>query len=373
MYKNLVKNNQQQESEIFSTRNTTEVMKERNTMKTQSKSFARVVRPEEMKLILSIDRSGLLLTEMLNFETCQYSNCVFRHSLNNISYAQQADVLIFGPNYEQITLQVPAEVRQRQLWFVFSMESPAFSHNRFNKVINSFNGSMTYSRDSIPAHFPYGFMKQKAENTSEGIVDYAKHKTKGAYAYVSNCDSHQYNRLEVMKLLLTYVNGDIFGSCTNQQPCPRKGDDFTCEAKVHSQYRFYLAFENSLCKDYITEKFWKTLENRGYFIPVALGGLSIEEYTDVAPPDSFIHVYNFSSIEALGKYLQHLMNDDAAYNRYHEWRHSYTVTRETNKKSVCSLCESINHLESLRAAQSHLFADEWNNQSNCKNLANRSV
>ncbi|XP_067930579.1 glycoprotein 3-alpha-L-fucosyltransferase A-like [Watersipora subatra] len=373
MYKNLVKNHQQQESEIFSTQSTTEVIKQRSTMETQTNSSEEVVRAEQMKLILSIDQSGPWLSEMLNFEDCQYSNCVFRHSLNNISYAQQADVLIFGPNYEQITLQVPAEVRQRQLWFVFSLESPAFSHNRFNKVINSFNGSMTYSPHSIPAHFPYGLMKQKADNTSEGGVDYAKNKTKGAYAYVSNCYSHQYNRLETMRHLLTYVNGDIFGSCTNQQPCPRKGDDFTCEAKVHPQYRFYLAFENSLCKDYITEKFWKTLENRGYFIPVALGGLSIEEYTDVAPPDSFIHVYNFSSIEALGKYLQHLMNDDAAYNRYHEWRHSYTVTRETNKKSVCSLCESINHPESLRAAQSHLFADEWNNQSNCKNLANRSV
>ena len=216
MYKDLVKNYQQQESEVFSTQSTTDDMKQRSTMETQSESFARIVRAEEMKLILSIDQSGLLLSEMLNFETCQYSNCVFRHSLNNTNYAQQADVLIFGPNYEQITLQVPAEVRQRQLWFVFSMESPAFSHNRFNKIINSFNGSMTYSRDSIPAQFPYGFMKQKADNTSEGGVDYAKHKTKGAYAYVSNCDSHHCNRLEAMRHLLAYVNGDIFGSCTNQ-------------------------------------------------------------------------------------------------------------------------------------------------------------
>ncbi|XP_067930330.1 glycoprotein 3-alpha-L-fucosyltransferase A-like [Watersipora subatra] len=341
-------------------------------METQTNSSEGIVRAEQMKLILSIDQSGPSLSEKMNFKACQYSNCVFRHSLNNTNYAQQADALIFGPNYEQITLQVPATFRQRQLWFVFSMESPAFSHNRFNKVINLFNGSMTYSRDSIPAHFPYGFMKHKAENTSVDIVDYAKHKTKGAYAYVSNCNSHQYDRLETMRRLLTYVNGDIFGSCTNQQPCPTKGD-IICEAKVHSQYRFYLAFENSLCKDYITEKFWKALDNKGYFIPVALGGLSIEEYTDVAPPNSFIHAYNFSSMEALGKYLQYLINDDAAYNRYHEWRHSYTVTRKTNQKSVCSLCESINNPELIQTAQSRLFADEWNNQSNCRNLANRRV
>jgi len=39
---------------------------------------------------------------------------------------------------------------------------------------------------------------------------------------------------------------------------------------IFSQYKFYLAFENSLCTDYITEKFYQTL-NRD-IIPVVMGG-----------------------------------------------------------------------------------------------------
>ena len=30
-------------------------------------------------------------------------------------------------------------------------------------------------------------------------------------------------------------------------------------AAMKARYKFYLAFENSLCQEYITEKFWKAL------------------------------------------------------------------------------------------------------------------
>lgn len=321
-----------------------------------------------VKLIVSIDERGLSLREKFHFRGCEYSNCVFKHCLNNISLASQADALVFSPNSTQLSLlqKLPASVRQRQLWFVFSEESPAYLHNRFNKIINSFNGSITYSLDSVPAQFPYGYTIKEAANYSADI-NYAQNKTKGAYAYVSNCNSRQYNRLDYMRKLAEYIDVDIFGECTNHQPCPKKNDP-KCEAKMHSQYRFYLAFENSLCKEYITEKFWKTLKNEKNIIPVALGGLSVQEYTDVAPPDSFIHAYNFSSVETLGKYLQYLMTDDNAYNRYFAWRHNYKVTRKTNMQSVCKLCESINHPETLKSAQNQPFADMWNSKQNCKNL-----
>ena len=56
-------------------------------------------------------------------------------------------------------------------------------------------------------------------------------------------------------------------------------------------YKFYLAFENSNCKEYITEKFWRTL-NRTFAVPIVMGS---GNYKELAPPNSFIHVDDFAS------------------------------------------------------------------------------
>ena len=43
-------------------------------------------------------------------------------------------------------------------------------------------------------------------------------------------------------------------------------------------YKFYLSFENTLCKSYITEKFLYTFASKDGPIPIALGGLSTADY-----------------------------------------------------------------------------------------------
>ena len=63
---------------------------------------------------------------------------------------------------------------------------------------------------------------------------------------------------------------DSYGTC-GQKTCPnaRAGHDF-CFDDLSANHSFYLAFENSNCKDYITEKFWRTLTKP--VIPVVMGG-----------------------------------------------------------------------------------------------------
>ena len=54
--------------------------------------------------------------------------------------------------------------------------------------------------------------------------------------------------------------------------------------------KFYLSLENSLCKDYITEKFWKILPYN--VIPIVLNGVNM---TNIVPKHSYIDIKDFNS------------------------------------------------------------------------------
>ena len=60
----------------------------------------------------------------------------------------------------------------------------------------------------------------------------------------------------------------------------------------HTLFQFYLSFENSLCADYITEKFFKVLQYN--VIPVVMNGANM---STIAPPNSYIDMKDFANIK----------------------------------------------------------------------------
>ena len=58
----------------------------------------------------------------------------------------------------------------------------------------------------------------------------------------------------LVRSLQKHIPVDIYGKCS-RKPCP----DQVCFPMLDKDYKFYFAFENSLCEDYVTEKFFKVL------------------------------------------------------------------------------------------------------------------
>lgn len=69
---------------------------------------------------------------------------------------------------------------------------------------------------------------------------------------MSNCHARN-RRLQYARQLAKYIQVDIYGACGSHH-CPRA--DPNCLEMLDREYKFYLAFENSNCRDYITEKFF---------------------------------------------------------------------------------------------------------------------
>ena len=86
------------------------------------------------------------------------------------------------------------------------------------------------------------------------------------------------------------------------------------------EYYFYLAFENSICKDYVTEKFFNAMNQS--VIPITLGA---GDYEKIAPKNSYIDAYkNFrNNPKQLATYLHDLIDDKAKFVEHFWWKNFY--------------------------------------------------
>jgi alpha-1,3-fucosyltransferase len=135
--------------------------------------------------------------------------------------------------------------------------------------------------------------------------------------------------------LRKYIDVDVFGKC-GKLTC--KKDE--CQEKFNSTYKFYLAVENSICPDYVTEKVFKILDYN--IIPVVLNGANM---ADFLPPKSYIDANSFKTVEELADYLKFLSENPEEYVKYFWWRKHY---KKWNRRvDLCKICEKVNDEEIL--------------------------
>lgn len=127
---------------------------------------------------------------------------------------------------------------------------------------------------------------------------------------------------------------------------------------LDQQYKFYLAFENALCIDYVTEKFFNAL--RRQIVPVVFGGAN---YTRFAPPHSYIDAESFASVADLARYLQHLDANPTEYLRYFWWRKYYQVR---GGQPYCDLCEKLHSTKYRNKMQTYRNIEEWWISGSCR-------
>ena len=161
-------------------------------------------------------------------------------------------------------------------------------------------------------------------------------KDKQAAWLVSNC--YAIERLQYVEELQEYIDVSIYGHCGDRRSCPRKRGSPLCKTLL-KRHKFYLAFENGNCPEYITEKYWENAIDNN-IVPVVMGGA---DYKSLAIPNSYIDVQDFASPKNLAEYLLYLDGNDTAYREYFTWRKLY---QHTTPKWACTLCKQL-HNESL--------------------------
>ena len=291
--------------------------------------------------------------------------CPQRHCFitDNKSAVKESDALLVHMRDIVDPSELPRYRRPDQRWVFYLLESPYHTKVNLTKFNGLFNWTSTYSYDSdIPS--PYGSFVQNgflkgvaaAVNFQSGYSDRAfATKTRLAAWFVTNCKSRN-RREEYVSQMQSHMMVDVYGIC-GKLKCH---DRTLCHDMLKRKYKFYLAFENSNCRQYITEKFWhNALEND--IVPVVMGAPK-EDYERVAPPHSFIHIDDFPSSRELTRYLRMLHKDTRLYNEYFRWKRSGQARTHINEHPTssqfwCHLCSAL-HDTSL-PPKVHQRIDKW--------------
>ena len=118
-----------------------------------------------------------------------------------------------------------------------------------------------------------------------------------------------------MSELMEYLPIDSYGSW--RRNCALDEDrGYITKLDVIKQYKFTIAFENAVSKDYVTEKFFEPLIVGS--VPVYLGAPNIEMFS---PGErAFIDVRNYASPKSLADDIMKYCQDISKYNVLLGWK-----------------------------------------------------
>lgn len=263
---------------------------------------------------------------------------------NESEYDTSDAVILHGRGTPLHGLPPAAHRPSIQVWVYATQESPIHA-GHFYRDRNIINLTMTYLEksdvllmygDIEPGSYMGGF---------NGSRNYLHGKSKTAAAIISNCKAK--SRLKYVKALAKHIDIVIFGKCGTKLLC--RG----CWEQLRP-YKFYLAFENTVCVDYVTEKFYDTGLGHG-MVPVVLGGANYSNPL-VAPPGSYINARNFASVKDLADFLKEVGSNSHQYNDYFNWLSSYRVRQRGYEEQMCSLCTLLH-----QSRTSKVYSDvvEW--------------
>lgn len=217
-----------------------------------------------------------------------------------------------------------------QKWIWMNSESP--SNTAWIPGLNDlFNVSLGYRRDA-DISVPYGSLIP-VHDGFEDFVDFLPSEKDKLVCWIVSNYKPEHRRVQYYEQLSKYVQIHVYGEFFERRVSEQEYKD------IISSCKFYLSFENSAHKDYITEKLFNTLDLGA--VPIVFGP-SRKNYECFIPGDAFIHVDDFPSMRALAKHLFLLHRDQTLYLRYFRWRRHFRVkTAYFPVEHSCRSCEYI--------------------------------
>ncbi|XP_060613672.2 alpha-(1,3)-fucosyltransferase 7 [Anolis sagrei] len=240
-----------------------------------------------------------------------------------------AEVAVFHHRELRHSPPPKAKGHSGQSWVWVSLECP--EHTKGNGSEADWTWVMTYRRNS-DIFMPYG--KLVPRPPGDGEVDIPEKS--GLVVWVVSHFRRTQARAKAYYELSKHIKVDVFGRAAGRPLAP---EDLL---PTISRYRFYLAFENALHQDYITEKLWRNALQAGS-VPIVLGPPR-DNYEAFLPGGAFLHLDDFPSIQDLAHFLLNMEED--IYRGFFAWRKHHAVkTYQDWRERFCTICSHYPRLK----------------------------
>lgn len=202
--------------------------------------------------------------------------------------------------------------RRHQKWVAWSMESDVYYLQlKSPKFMAQFDLTMTYRLNSdVPVLY-----------VDPGIAEALRTppiaKTGEAPVVLFSSNSRELSgRTEYFQGLMQHIGVDSYGKHLRNRDLSAADEGRATKLNTIARYKFTLAFENSITRDYVSEKFTDPLIVGS--VPVYNGTPNIDEF---APGDHcYINARDFAGPRELAEYLKELNADEARYADYLAWK-----------------------------------------------------
>ena len=278
----------------------------------------------------------------LNQINAVFSGCVHKCRAVDASGVASSDAILFHYQRNDLNVQRLPKRNPDQIWIIYLLEPTTYIERNIEQLNGLFNWTMSYRKDSSVLA-PYGsFVKRKVKPTFKPPLK----RRHFAFAVFSRCNDNG-KRYRIVKELQKYIDVDIYGSCGHKK-CDTKAQGCLSTEKAQN-YLFRLSFENTHCKDYVTEKLWFSLKQG--VIPVV--NWAKEQLETRVNSSHVINLYDFATLKDLANYLKSLAVNETLYKSYFSWR-DYLDVETSHFHSFCSLCEKLHHHTMQRQVYSDL-------------------
>ncbi|XP_068629932.1 alpha-(1,3)-fucosyltransferase C-like [Battus philenor] len=315
---------------------------------------------------------------------CPWKNCYLTDQSEILNVFSNFRMVLFdGPDIEyfQNSRKLPKRRSLNQKFVFVSGDSAASLPVCDELWSNYFNWTWTYKLDSDLV-WRYFLIKDnkgsiigpkqdinwiKIDNMTpvdSKFIMKLKSKQKIAAWFVSNCKT-QSRREEFVKELQTYLNEyqleiDIYGAC-GKWSCP-KGIMSKCLQILERDYYFYLAFENSISEDFVTDIVLHALNHNT--VPIVFGGAN---YSCFLPEGAYLNAAEYGP-EGLARRMFEIMRNPSVYQRFFRWKNHYSY-HEPNESpetdNYCALCAAANLKDFKSVSIKNNFNTWWTKDVKC--------